>query len=95
MAVTIAELAKSRLVMTRKRFRGFVDLGEAAAEEVVVVVTPDRAADECCVDIFLSRGVGTRRDGAVDEIGLDLLQEDGLKQLLFIARTLRGSDLAE
>ena len=95
MTVTIAELAKSRLVMTRKRFRRFVDLGEAAAEKVVVVITPNRATDECCVDFFLGRGVGTRRDGAVDKIGLNLLLEDGLKQLLFIARTLGGSDLAE
>ena len=95
MTMTVAELAKSRLEVTRKRFRRFVDLREAAAEEVVVVVTPDRAADECCVDFFLGRGVGARRDGAVDKIGLNLLLKDSLKQLLFITRALGGSDLAE
>ena len=89
------QLTQDGLSMTRKIFRSFVDFGKISAEKVVVGVATNGAFDEGRVDTLLRCRVGTWLNGAINKERRDLLQASILKQLLHIARTLRGSRLLE
>ena len=68
--------------MTRKSFCGLAEGRRTVAEDIVVVVSSNRALDKSGMNAFFSRLVRTGRKRAVEKIRFDLVEKRVLKQHL-------------